>query len=214
MRIAEIGLGAGRLGKQRIGGEFAAAVEGDRPAGATRESAQHLADLPDQGSGPAARVGQQDGEPCLPLDHRGQVRPAVLLAEDQQVSLPVTESPAAGDLRGPVPDGAFGRHEGDPRLAAVAKPALAAGLRQQAVEIGIAALRAIDEAVDRLVAQCADAGTVQLQPAGDLLRRPAGLEPVDDEATQRLVPGQLASPPAALPGEVLGDEREVARFPS
>jgi hypothetical protein len=49
-----------------------------------------------------------------------------------------------------------------------------------------------------------------LQPAGDLLRRPAGCEPLDHVRPQTVVGGQLAAPLATPAGQVLGGQREVA----
>jgi hypothetical protein len=50
---------------------------------------------------------------------------------------------------------------------------------------------------------------VQPQPLGDLLRRPAALELVDDVVPQDFLPAQLAQPLTTLPGAILRGEREV-----
>ena len=49
-----------------------------------------------------------------------------------------------------------------------------------------------------------------LEPPGDLLGRPAALEPGHHVAAQEIVAAQLALPLSALAGEVLGVERVVA----
>src|SRR3954452_25217538 len=84
------------------------------------------------------------GEAALPLDQRGHVRLAVLLAEDQQVGLPVPERLATRDLGRPVLDPALARDGGAARPAAVAAPAPPPGLGQVAVEAVLAALRAVE----------------------------------------------------------------------
>ena len=49
-----------------------------------------------------------------------------------------------------------------------------------------------------------------LQPAGDLLRRPAGLQALGDVRAQTVVHGQLAAALPAPPRQVLGVQGEVA----
>jgi len=51
---------------------------------------------------------------------------------------------------------------------------------------------------------------VLLEPAGDLLRRPAGLQPLGDVRPQGLVGDQLAPPLPAPSRQVLGVQGEVA----
>src|SRR3954447_10938073 len=82
----------------------------------------------------------------------GHVRLAGLLAEDQQVGLPVPERLAPRDLGRPVLDPALARDGGAARPAAVAAPASPPGLGQVAVEAVLAALRAVHVPVDGLVA--------------------------------------------------------------
>ena len=135
----------------------------------------------------------------------------MLLAEDQQVSLPVPERLASVDLGRPVLDPALTRDRGAAGPAAVAAPAPPSGLGQMAVETIIAALGTVDVPVDRLVADGGSAvRRLPLQPAGDLLRRPAGREPLDHVRPQAVVGGQLAAPLATPAGQVLGGQREVA----
>src|SRR4051812_49728734 len=88
--------------------------------------------------------GQQDGEAALPLHQRGHVRLAVLLAEDQQVALPVPEGLPVADLRRPVLDPALARDRRATGPAAVAAPTSAARLRQLAGEALLAALRGVE----------------------------------------------------------------------
>src|SRR4051812_49799553 len=96
--------------------------------------------------------GQQDGEAALPLHQRGHVRLAVLLAEDQQVALPVPEGLPVADLRRPVLDPALARDRRATGPAAVAAPTSAARLRQLAGEALLAALRGGDVGADGLPA--------------------------------------------------------------
>ena len=65
-------------------------------------------------------------------------------------------------------------------------------------------------AVDGLVADGRPAVRFLLEPAGDLLRRPAVLQPLDHVLTQGVVGGQLATPLPASPRQVLGVQGEVA----
>jgi len=78
------------------------------------------------------------------------------------------------------------------------------------VKVGGTTLRAIDEAIDCLVTDGSAAFSVQSQPPGDLLWRPAVLELVDDVVPQDFVLVQLAQPLAALPGVVLRREWVVS----
>src|SRR4051812_50017325 len=78
--------------------------------------------------------GSRTGEAALPLHQRGHVRLAVLLAEDQQVALPVPEGLPVADLRRPVPDPALARDRRATGPAAVAAPTSAARPRQLAGE--------------------------------------------------------------------------------
>ena len=169
VRIAEIGLGAGRPCKESIGGELGAAVEGDGPAASFRQPLPGLADPPDQCVGLAIRVGQQDGVAGLAFDHAGQVGLAVLASEDQQIGLPMPEGLAISDLGWPVLDRAAGGNGRAARLAAVAWLAPAACLGQMAMEPGFAAFGAVNIAVDGLVADRTTVGSFMLEPPGDLL---------------------------------------------
>src|SRR3954451_1547616 len=110
-------------------------------------------------------VRQQEGEPAGALDERGHVRLAGLLAEDQQVALPVAEGLAVVDLRRPVLDPALARDRRATGPAAVAAPTSPARLRQVAVEALLAALRGVDVAVDGLVADGRPSVRFLLEPA-------------------------------------------------
>src|SRR3954453_20419152 len=192
-------------------GELAAAVEGDRPAGVLGQPPERLGDAGDDRRRALVLVRQQEGEPARALHRGGHVRLAVLLAEDQQVGLPVPEALAPVHLRRPVLDPALARDRAGAGLAPVAAPAAAARLRQVAVEAVLAALGPVDVAVDRLVADRGPAvRLLVLQPAGDLLRRPAGLQALGDVRARALVGGQLAPPLPAPSRQVLRVQREVA----
>src|SRR4051812_11344550 len=154
------------------------------------------------------------GEPALALDERGHVGLADLLPEDQQVRLPVPEAVAVLDLRRAVLDPALARDRGAAGPAAVTGPAPAARLGQVAVQAVLAALRPVDVAVDRLVADRRSAVRLAPEAPRNLLRRPAGLQALGDARAQALVGGQLA---AALPTpsrQVLGVQGKVAAEPA
>jgi hypothetical protein len=82
------------------------------------------------------------------------------------------------------------------------------------VEAVLAALGAVDVAVDGLVADRGAAVRFLLEPAGDLLRRPAGLQALGDVRAQPVVHDQLAPPLPATARQVLRVQREVAAEPS
>ena len=129
--------------------------------------------------------------------------------------LPVAEASRGPDLRRPVLDPALARDRGAAGPAAVAAPAPPARLRQVAVEAVLAALRPVDVAVDGLVADRRPAvRLVLLEPSGDLLRRPAGLQALGDVRAQALVGGQLAASLPAPARQVLGVQGEVAAEPA
>src|SRR4051812_15549541 len=217
VRVAEVarhvelaGELAGELG---IGGELGPAVEGDRPAGALGQPPERLGDAGDHRRGALVLVRQQEREAALALHQRGHVRLAGLPAEDQQVGLPVPEHLACPDLRRPALDPALARDRGTAGPAAVAAATPPPGLGQVAVEAVLAALGAVDVAVDRLVADGSPAvRPLPFEPAGDLPGRPAGLQALGDVRAQALVGGQLATSPP--PRQVLGVQGEVAAEPA
>src|SRR3954451_1432795 len=209
VRVAEVARHDELAGELGIGGDLGPAVEGDRPAGALGQPPERLGDAGDHRRGALVPVRQQEREAALALHQRGHVRLAVLLAEDQQVGLPVPEHLACPDLRRPALDPALARDRGTAGPAAVAAAAPPPGLGQVAVEAVLAALGAVDVAVDRLVA---DRGSARFlsQPSGGLLGRPAGLQAFGDVRAQPLVGGQLAAALPAPPRQVLGVRGEVA----
>ena len=190
--------------KEGIGGELGATVEGDGPAASFRQPLPSSADPSDQSMGLAVRVGQQDGVARLALDHAGQVGLAVLTAEDQQIRLPVPEGLAILDLGWLVLDRAAGGNGRAAWLTAVALLAPATCLGQMAMKPGLATFRAVDIAVDGLVADRATVAGFLPEPPGDLLGRPAAFQPSDDVVAQTEVSAQLALPLPALAGQVLG----------
>src|SRR3954454_1285452 len=209
MRVAEVAGHVELAGELGIGGELGPAVEGDGPAGVLGQPPERLGDAGDHRRGALVLVRQQEREAALALHQRGHVRLAVLLAEDQQVALPVPEHLACPDLRRPALDPALARDRGAARPPAVAGPAPPARLGQVAVEAVLAALGAVDVPVDGLVA---DRGSARFlsQPSGDLLGRPAGLQALGDVRAQARSAAQFAAPLPAPPRQVLGGEREVA----
>src|SRR3954463_10103479 len=120
MRVTEIARHRQLAGEPGIGGELAAAVEGDRAAGVLGQGPERLADARDHRRRALVLVRQQEREAALPLHQRGHVRLAGLLAEDQQVTLPVPERLARPDLGRTVLDPALARDRAGAGPAAVA----------------------------------------------------------------------------------------------
>src|SRR4051794_25966637 len=170
VRVAEVAGHRQLAGEPRIGGELGPPVEGDGPAGVLGQAPERLGDARDHRRRALVLVRQQEGEPALALHERGHVGLAGLLAEDQQVALPVAESLARPDLGRPVLDPALARDRRGARLAAVAAAAPPPGLGQVAEEAVLAALRPVDVAVDRLVADGRPSVRLLLEPTSDLLR--------------------------------------------
>src|SRR5689334_1090337 len=215
VRVAEVAGHVELAGELGVGGELGPAVEGDGPAGVLGQRPEDVGDAGDDRRRALVLVRQEEREAALALHERGHVRLAGLLAEDQQVGLPVPERVAPFDLRRPVLDPAFARDRRGARLAAVARPAPPARLGQVAEEAVLAAFGAVDVPVDRLVA---DGGAavrrLPLEPAGDLLRRPAGPQALGHVRTQPVVHDQLAAPLPASAGQVLGVQGKVAAEPA
>src|SRR4051794_15293413 len=210
VRVAKVAGHVELAGQLGVGGELGPAVEGDRAAGVLGQTPEGVGDAGDHRRRALVLVRQQEGEAALPLHQRGHVGLAGLLAEDQQVGLPVPERLPVIDLGRPVLDPALARDRRAPRPAAVAAPAPAARLRQVAVEAVLPALRPVDVAVDRLVADRRPAVRLASETPRDLLRRPAGLQALGHVGAQALVGGQLATSLPASAGEVLGVQGEVA----
>src|SRR3954452_9498862 len=159
MRGTEIARHRQLAGEPGIGGELAAAVEGDRATGVLGQGPERLADARDHRRRALVLVRQQEGEAAGALDERGHVGLAGLLAEDQQVTLPVPERLARPDLGRPVLDPALERDRGGGGVVAGAggAPAVAGagappGPRQVATVYVPPAPRPVDVPVDCLVA--------------------------------------------------------------
>src|SRR4051795_10173611 len=209
VRVAEVAGHVELAGQLGVGGELGPAVEGDRPAGVLGQTPEGVGDAGDHRRRALVLVRQQEGEAALPLDQGGHVRLAGLLAEDQQVGLPVPERLAPRDLGRPVLDPALARDGGAARPAAVAAPASPPGLGQVAVEAVLAALRAVHVPVDGLVADRRPAVRLVPETPRDLLRRPAGPQALGHVGAQALVGGQLATSLPASAGGVHGVQGEA-----
>ena len=139
-------------------------------------------------------AGQPGGEheaglPLLEDQHRP--RPPA----DQQVTLPVPGVLPLLDVRGPVVDGAPPGH-GAAGLPAPPPAAPGPPARQQLPELLALLPRAVDEGVDRLDRHpTKPALLAALEPAGDLLRRPALQQALANEPAEPLV--ALQERPAA-----------------
>src|SRR5215210_1370263 len=200
--------------KRGVARKLAAAVEGDGAAGVLGQPPERLGDAGKHRRRALVLVGQQEGEPALALHERGDVRLAVLLAEDQQVALPVAERVACPNLGRSVLDPALARDRGAAWPAAVARPAPPTCLRQVAEEAVLLALRAVDVAVDRLVTDGRPAIRLVPEAPGDLLRRPAGLQPLDHVLPQGVIGDQLPAPSSAPTCQVVRGDGKVAAEPA
>src|SRR3954462_6825739 len=211
VRVAEVARHVELAGQLGVGGELGPTVEGDAPAGVLGQPPERVGDAGDDCRRALVLVRQQEGEAALALHQRGHVGLAGLLAEDQQVRLPVPEHLACPDLRRPALDPALAWDRGTAGPAAVAAATPPPGLRQVAVQAVLAALGAVDVAVDRLEADRPPAvRRLLLQPPRDLLRRPAGLQALGDVRAQAVVGGQLAAALPPPPRQVLGVQGKVA----
>ena len=136
------------------------------------------------------RFGLQGGcdeEPRFPFAERQQIAPRG--AELHQIALPMAEFLTLFHRFGPL----VNRTPVFNRKAAVLKIAPAPtclGPGQIAVQLLGPDFRAIDVAIDRLVAD-AVIGSLQLEPAGDLLWRPSHCKAVADIGTEQVQALQL-----------------------
>jgi hypothetical protein len=208
MGIAEPGDDAMLAGEMIIGKELGAAVESDALARLGRQAGERLTDRPDDAVRAPVGVADQTDEAALALDQRGQVGPAVRLAKDEEIALPMADLLTGSNVGGPTGNASLRRDLAAPGLAAEAPPADAPGTQQVTVELEGAALGSMDELVDRLVAQAPIIGMAQ--PAGDLLRRPAECKLGQNLLTQAAIPDQLALPLPPAPGAVMRRYRVLA----
>ena len=155
-------------GQVVVAEELRAAVEGDALARHGRQLGQYLADGADHTGGTPVVVRDQADKAAFTLDQGGQVGLAVHPLEDQEVGLPVPDGVALADLGRALGDGPLGRDREAARLAAEAAAPQPPGAEQVAVELQGPTFRAVDELVDRLVAEAAVLAG-DLQATGDLL---------------------------------------------
>ena len=159
--------------------ESGAAVEGDGSTRRRGQSCESVADRADDALRAPVAVWDETEPTALAFDQRGHVGLAVCAAEDQQVGFPVPDLLAPVDLGRTLGDRPCQRDFRTTGLAAKAATPQPPGAEQVAVERQRAAFRAVDELVDRLVAQTRTIAG-ELQAAGDRLGRPAELELLDD----------------------------------
>ncbi len=149
MGITEPGFHVERPRGVLVSGEFGSIVEGD---GAARELGQAPEDSPQEpisGLGCLALQRGGRGEARDALDQRQEV--AAPGAELQEVALPVAEFLTPIDGLWSFVDGAAAGDRFAPALG-IAPSTCRLGPRQEAVELLLADFWAVDEAVDRLVA--------------------------------------------------------------
>ncbi|EGL62365.1 IS30 family transposase [Agrobacterium sp. ATCC 31749] len=86
----------------------------------------------------------------------------------------------------------------------------AASLRQILIETKRVIFLAVDEAVDCLLAYANTTEAVRLQTSGNLFRRPAGLQLVDDLGAQSRMAPQLYQSASTVSGDVVSNRAVVA----
>ena len=119
--------------------ELRPAIEGDGTAGVEGQGAQGFRDLGHYGLRALFGITQHHDEPAQTLDHRGDISRAELLAEVNQVGLPVAKLATTGDSIGSEQDAEFRRKFRRRPLATAIPAALAATGSQMAPELGRAA---------------------------------------------------------------------------
>ena len=154
----------------------------------------------------AGQPGREHEAGLALLEH--QHRPGPLA--DQEVALPVPGVLALLDGLGPVVDGAA-LGDGGARLPGPPPASPGAPARQQLPELLALLPGAVDEGVDRLGGDGAQPALLApLQPAGDLLRRPALQQALAHEPAELGVTLQDGRPLPALAVAALGVHRQVA----
>src|SRR5690606_16684105 len=148
-------------------------------------------------SGLAVVVAQQHRDGADALDQRRHVGLAEFLAELDQVAFPVAELPALAHAVGAM---LYAQVRAEPAAVpapGMARPPSGAAFGQIAPQLHRLAIVRVGKAVDRLVA---DTHAVALigEPAGNLFRRPAAPEALDDRLSQCRMPHELAMPAATL----------------
>src|SRR3954451_15997555 len=205
--VAEPGRHRAGPGEQAVPGEGGVVVEGDRgaqPRVEPPEDRHH--DRHGLGRRLAGQPGREHEAGLALLEH--QHRPGPLA--DQEVTFPVPGVLARLDGLGPVvdraPPGDGGARRPGPPPAAPGPPA-----RQQLPELLALLPRAVDEGVDRLGRHSTEPALLApLEPAGDLLRRPAFQQALAHEPAEPLVALQDRGPLPALAVAALGVHRQVA----
>ena len=116
----------------------------------------------------------------------------------------------AADRLGAVPDPRVLREHGAPGLPGMTGSAAAPPARKMPGQLLALAPGAVDEPVDRLVAEPVWRAGLDAQPPGDLLGRPAGAQAIDHCVAQRGVPLELGARTASSRREILSGQRPVA----
>lgn len=192
------------------GRELEATVEVDGLARMEREGRETRDDpLHDRLRFPIG-ISQQQGEAANSFDQGGHVRRSEFLAELDQVTLPVSKFLTSTDGLRAVLDRQFiSKFMSLSASLATASPTTTM-LGQMSPEIDRVAIFGIGELIDSLVADL-QITAVRTQATSDLLRRPACLQPVDDDITEVAMPDQFAQSRAAGLGFGLGVQGVVAR---
>lgn len=154
---------------------------------------QCLGDLRHDRLGALFGVLQRDQEATCALDHGGDIGRPVLLPEQHQVSLPVTELLAMRDDVRAEQDAEFRRKSRWRALAKPVAPTAPAARGQVAPQLTSTTVLGIDVLIDRLLADPAR-GTLISHPAGNLLGGPAGPQAALDLVTEPGITHQLALP--------------------
>ena len=132
--------------------ELGTTVKGDRSAGMPGQGRQCLGDLRHDRLGALFGVLQRDQEATCALDHGGDIGRPILLPEQHQVSLPVTELLAMRDDVRAEQGAEFRRKSRWRALANPVAPTAPAARGQVAPQFTSTTVLGIDVLIDRLLA--------------------------------------------------------------
>src|SRR3954447_8674637 len=208
VRVAEVGGDPVSPRQMLVAEELGATVEGDGPTCRRRQADEGIADGPDDVARAPVTVRDEANQAASALHQGGHIGLAVDALEDQQVGLPMPDLLPLVNPGGPLRDRALERDFGTAGPAAEATATQVPGPEQVAIEPERAAFRAVDELVDRLVAQ-ARVIVGELEPAGDLFGRPPARQHLGHVLPQLGILDQLPPPLPALPGAIIGRARIV-----
>jgi len=193
--IAEEGLG-GEVVQPIVSGEFGAIVEGDGLAQIRRQCREEGKKLLGDGVGFFAVRSRCNDQPAVTIVN-GEDGLAVF-GKENEIGFPMSGGLAIGGRSRALSDGNPGFDEACRTAAAAASEAafaLAPGQKEAPAEVVGAIDLSVDEAIDAFVADDR-MPSLALEATGDLLRRPALLQTVEDSSAQVCVVRQSSARPA------------------